>query len=187
MKVTVGVSNRHVHLTDNDLATLFGEQYKLEIVRSINQPGQYASNAFVTLKTDTGAIEHVRVLGPTRPYTQIEISTTDAYKLGLNPPIRESGDLEGSAPITIIGSVGTINLDKGCIIADRHIHLLPEQVELYNLQGIKTVSVRIPGIKGGIIDNVNLRVSNSSYFEIHLDTDDANAHLLKNGDIVEII
>jgi putative phosphotransacetylase len=187
MKVTVGISNRHVHLTKEDLEVLFGEGYELEVVRPINQPGQFASNSFVTIKTEKSEIEHVRVLGPIRPYTQIEISMTEARKLGVNPPVRTSGDLEGSSPVTLIGPKGELHLDKGLIIADRHIHMTPKQKEMYGFKDVDKVSVAIPGEKGGIINNVHLKVTEEAYYEMHLDTDDANAHLLHDGDIVEII
>ena len=138
-------------------------------------------------KGEKGEIEHVRVLGPFRSYTQVEISKTDAFKLGVNPPVRESGDVLGSEKITIIGTQGTLESKECCIIADRHIHILKEQAKMYNLDDVEEVSVMIDGEKGGIINHVKLRVSDSSYFEMHLDTDDANAHLVKNGDLVEII
>ncbi len=187
MKVSIGVSNRHVHLNEKDLQVLFGEGYELEKVRDINQPGQFAAKETVTILTEKGSIERVRVLGPLRPYTQVEISKTDAYKLGVNPPVRDSGDLEGSAPISIVGPVGRVDLDKGCIIASRHIHITPKQMELYGLEGITTVDVVLPGEKGGILNNVALKVSEASYFELHIDTDDANAHLVTSDDMAEII
>lgn len=187
MKVTVGVSNRHVHLKADHLKILFGEDYILEKKKDLTQPGQFASTALVTLKTGKGIIDNVRVLGPTRNYTQVEISRTDAFKLGLNPPVRNSGDLDFSESITIIGPNGELNIKEGCIIATRHIHILPEQMKQYKLEGKETVSVRLNGEKGGIIDNVYLKVSDDAYLELHLDTDDANAHLVKNGDVAEII
>lgn len=187
MKVSIGVSNRHVHLKEEHLKVLFGEDYKLEISRDLTQPGQFASTLFVTIKTDKNCIEHVRVLGPERTYTQVEISRTDAYYLGINPPVRNSGDLNGSSPITLIGPNGTLDLEEGCIIATRHIHILPEQVKMYGLEGKEKVNVKLNGEKGGIITNVYLKVSDNSYLEMHLDTDDANAHLIKNGDIGEIL
>lgn len=187
MEVSIGVSNRHVHLTEEDLNILFGDGYKLEELKKINQPGQFASTAKVTLKTEKSTIENVRVLGPVRSYTQVEISKTDAFKLGLNPPVRTSGDLEGSSPITIVGPKGEIKLNQGCIIADRHIHINPKQMELYGLEGLEKVAVLVGGIKGGILYNVNLKVSEDSYYELHVDTDDANAHFIKDGDIGHII
>jgi len=187
MKVSIGVSNRHVHLTKENLEILFGSEFELYKKNDLTQPGQYASTSLVTIKTDKSQIDNVRVLGPVRPYTQVEISKTDAYKLGLNPPVRDSGDLKGSSPITIIGPSGKIDIEEGCIIPTRHIHILPSQVSLYGLQGKEIVSVKIDGEKGGIIDNVHLKVSDESFFELHIDTDDANAHLIKNGDIGEIL
>ena len=187
MKVSIGVSNRHVHLTQEHFKILFGEGKELEKRNDLTQPGQFASTSIVTIKTDKSEIENVRVLGPVRSYTQVEISKTDAYKLGLNPPIRDSGNLKGSSPITIIGPSGVVDLEEGCIIPTRHIHILPNQVKLYELEGNDVVNVRVGGEKGGILTNVHLKVSDEAFFELHLDTDDANAHLIKNGDIGEII
>ncbi len=187
MKVSVGISNRHVHLTKEDLNVLFGEGFELEKLKDLNQPGQFASTSKLTIKSEKDSIVGVRVVGPTRDYTQIEISKTDAIKLGLNPPVRESGDIKGSSPITLIGPAGTLNLSEGCIIADRHIHITPKQKELYGFSNYDKVNVILPGEKGGIICNVSLKVNEESYFELHLDTDDANAHLIKSGDIATII
>lgn len=187
MKVTIGVSNRHVHLKKEHLEILFGKDYSLENIKDLKQPGQFASSAIVTLKTQKGEIEKVRVLGPIRPYTQVEISKTDAYKLGLNPPVRNSGDLKDSETVTIVGPNGEVVALESCIIAARHIHILPEQVKEYGLEGKEMVNVKINGEKGGIITNVYLKAADNSFFEMHLDTDDANAHLVRNGDIAEII
>lgn len=187
MKVSIGVSNRHVHLTKEHLEILFGPGYEFEKKNDLTQPGQYATTALVTIKTDKAEINNVRVLGPVRPYTQVEISKTDAYKLGLNPPVRNSGDLKGSEGITIVGPNGSIDIGEGCIISARHIHILPEQLKIYGLEGREKVNVKLNGEKGGIITNVYLKVSDKAFFELHLDTDDANAHLIKNGDIGEII
>ena len=186
MNVSIGVSNRHVHLKKEDLYILFGEGYVLDKRNDLTQPNTFASTSLVTLKTDKSKIEGVRVLGPCRDYTQVEISRTDAYKLGLNPPVRNSGDLNDSDLITIIGPKGSVDVNA-CIIATRHIHLTPQHRKAYNLEGVEKVSVKINGEKGGIINNVYLKESEEAFFELHLDTDDANAHLIKNGDIGEII
>lgn len=186
MKVQVGVSNRHIHLTEEHYKILFGDK-KIEIVRNLNQPGQFASNDFVTLKTDKSTIERVRLIGPFRSYTQVEISRTDAIKLGINPPVRDAGYLKGSSPITIIGPCGMLELEEGCIIADRHIHVDDKIIKYYHLEGLKEVSVLVGGEKGGVLSHVYLKHSDEAYFELHLDTDDANAFMLKQGDIVEII
>lgn len=187
MKVTIGVSNRHVHLNKDHLRKLFGDEFELEVKKELTQPGQFASTSVVCLKTGKGKLENVRVLGPVRDYTQVEISKTDAYKLGLNPPVRNSGDLELSESVTIMGPNGEVTIKSGCIIATRHIHLSMEHVKKYNLEGREVVSVRIGGEKGGILDNVYLKVLDNAFFELHLDTDDANAHLIQNGDIAEIM
>ena len=187
MNVTIGVSNRHVHLKQEHLEILFGKDFNLEIKNELTQPGQFASTSTLTIKTEKSEIENVRVLGPVREYTQVEISKTDAFKLGLNPPVRDSGDLKESEKIELIGPKGSIKLEEGCIIATRHIHITPQQVIDFGLENLKTVSVEILGEKGGIINNVSLKVAPNSYFELHLDTDDANAHLIKSGDIGRII
>lgn len=183
MEIKIGVSNHHVHLCQEDLEVLFGEGYMLIKDRELSQPGEFASADRVTIKTPKSEIKNVRILGPARAYTQVEISKTDAIKLGIDPPVRESGDLIGSAPITLIGPAGEINLTRGCIIASRHIHLSPDDVVKYNLQKKDKVAVKLTGPKGGIIDNVSLKIDPSYQFELHLDTDDANAHLIKQGDI----
>lgn len=186
MKVILGVSNRHVHLKEEDYKTLFGDE-PINKVKDLRQPGQFASDKFVTIKNGERQIEHVRVLGPIRNYTQVEISRTDAYTLKLNPPIRTSGQLEGSSPITIIGPKGELNLKEGCILANRHIHISPEEVKQYNLEGIKKVKVKIDGEKGGILNNVYLKILKPSLLEMHIDTDEGNAFGVKTGDELEII
>ena len=181
MKVTVGVSNHHVHLKQSDLDILFG--CELTKKSDLKQPGQFASFEVVTIKTDKSEINNVRVLGPVRNYTQIEISKTDAYKLGLNPPVRSSGNLDNSEIVTLIGPNGSIKTN-GCIIADRHLHITYKDKEKYNIPD--KILVKIGGIKPGVIE-VDVKPSEEAYFEIHLDTDDANAFLLKNNDEVEIL
>lgn len=183
--MNVGISNRHVHLTEDDFKKLFNNK-ELEAVKYLNQPGQFASNLKVTIKTWKSEISGVRVLGPLRDYTQVEISKTDAYKLGLNPPVRESGNLKGSEDITIIGD-NEITLKECTIIATRHIHASKEDLVKYNLDASKKYKVKINGEKGGIINNVSIKVSDKAFFEMHLDTDDGNGHLLKCGDTATII
>lgn len=187
MEVKVGVSNRHVHLCERDLKILFGDNYELEVKKMLVQPGEFASNSLVTIKTEKSEINNVRVLGPIRSYTQVEVSKTDAFKLGINPPVRDSGDLDGSAAVTLIGPNGSIDLSEGCIIATRHIHITPREVHEFGFDGLKTVSVKLPGEKGGILYNVALKVGDNYAFEMHIDTDDANAHLISSGDVVEVI
>lgn len=186
MKVSVGISNRHVHLKKEDLRTLFGKDFELTKKKDINQPGQYAANELVTICGPKGAIENVRILGPVRPYTQIEISRTDSFKLGVNPPVRMSGDLENSEEITIIGPKGQIKTN-GCILAARHIHVTNEELIKYGLSENKEYKVAINNEKNTILGSVFVKASEKAYYELHLDTDDANACMLKNGDEVELI
>lgn len=187
VKVPVGISNHHVHLTKDDLEILFGKNFELEIDRELSQKGQFASKQKVVIKTEKGEIKDVRVLGPVRNYTQIEISKTDSYKLKLNPPVRDSGDLVNSEGITIVGPKGELKKEYGCIIANRHIHLTENDLARYNLDKNKIYKVKIKGEKGGILSNIHLKVDDSFTFELHLDTDDANAFLIKNGEELEII
>lgn len=187
MKVTVGISNRHVHLTQEHLEILFGKDFELHKLRPVNQPGQFASEEKVTIVTEKSKIENVRILGPTRPYTQVEISKSDAIKLGINPPVRDSGDVEKSAPITILGPCGSVELDHGCILATRHIHITPNDRKKLGLESVSKVGVKVGNEKGGILEQVHIKVAEESYYEMHIDTDDANAFLLKNGDEVEIL
>lgn len=186
MKVKVGVSARHMHVTEEGLEILFGKRYELHSKRDLSQPGQFASEEVVKIKTEKGEIDKVRILGPVRSYNQVEISKTDAVKLGINPPVRDSGDIKGSAPITIVGPNGVLRLEEGCILATRHIHISREDREKYGLNE-DTVAVKIATEKGAILENVKIKEAEPSTFELHLDTDDANAHLLSQNDEVEII
>ena len=187
MQVKVGISNRHVHLKKEDLMVLFGSDYELEIARSLTQPGEFASTSKVKLVGPKGEIDNVRVLGPIRNYTQVEISKTDSYFLGLNPPVRNSSDIVNSSPITIVGPNGRLDLKEGCIIATRHLHLTKQDVIDLGLSGLNKVKIKVINEKGGILDNVYLKVSDNFKLECHLDTDDGNGNLLKSGDMVEII
>ena len=186
VKVLLGVSNRHVHLTEETYKKLFNEE-KLEVVKELRQPGQFASNKFVTLKNEGREIKHVRVLGPLRKYNQVEISKTDSYALKVNPPVRDSGDIKGSAAITLVNEDKEVYLEEGCIIANRHIHINPNEAKEYGLEGIEKVKIKVEGEKAGVLDNVHIRVDENFKFELHLDTDDGNAFNVKTGDELEII
>ena len=186
ININIGVSNRHVHLTQEDFDILFGSDSTLEVNRYLTQPGEFASNSLVTLKTEKSSIDNVRVLGPIRKYTQIEISKTDSYKLGLKPPVRESGDIAGSEKITIIGPMGSI-VRKSCIIATRHIHINKSDRDNLGLTNIDYVKVEVGNIKKSILYDVYIKESEDGVFELHLDLDDANACFLKNGDEATIL
>lgn len=187
MQVKIGISNRHVHLSEEDLTILFGEGYTLTNKRDLLQPGQYACEECVSIKTEKATMDRVRIIGPVRPYTQIEVSKSDAVKLGINPPVRDSGDLEGSAAIEIVGPKGSVKKEQGCIIANRHIHMTSEDRNRLGLDGIEEVSVLLDGEKGGILHHVHLKVTDASMLELHIDTDDANGHLVMPGDSATII
>ena len=186
MKISVGISNRHVHLSFDDYKALFNDT-NFTKRNDLTQGMEFASTLTVTIKGPKGEISNVRVLGPLRSYTQVEVSQTDAYKLGLNPPVRKSGNIKGSSPITIIGPNGEIFLEEGCILANRHIHISKEDSIRYNLPEDTELMIKIDTEKGGILTNVYSKVTDEAYLELHLDTDDANSHLLKQGDIVTIL
>lgn len=186
MSVKIGVSARHVHVTLEDLKILFGEGYELTKKVDLSQPGQYACNEQVTLKGPKSFIERVRILGPERGETQVEISKTDSFVLGINPPVRNSGDLKGAAKITIAGPCGEITKDAA-IIATRHVHATMEDAKKHGFEEKEFVKIMVKGEKGGILENVYVRISDNFSYEVHLDTDDANAFLIKNGDEAELI
>ncbi|WP_435620090.1 phosphate propanoyltransferase [Thermoanaerobacterium thermosulfurigenes] len=187
LKIPVGVSARHVHLTKEHLEILFGKDYVLKKKKEL-MGGQFAAEECVTIiGFKLNAIEKVRVLGPLRDKTQVEISKTDAISLGLNPPIRESGDIKGSSPITIVGPKGAISLKEGCIIAKRHVHMSPEDSKRFNVKDDDIISVKVNGQRGGILENVQVRVDEKYTLEMHIDTDEANCMGLKSGDFVEIV
>lgn len=185
-KVPVGVSNRHVHLSEKDLAILFGEGYQLTPMKDLSQTGQYAAEEQVTIVTKKNAIQNVRILGPVRKETQVEISRTDAFALGLKPPVRDSGSLENSAPITIVGPKGSVYIEQGVIIAMRHIHMSPRDAEQFGVKDKDIVSVKTEGERSVIFNNCLVRVRDDFVLEFHIDTDEANAAGLNNGDIVEV-
>lgn len=187
--IKAGVSNRHVHLSENDLKKLFGEGYQLEEIKELGQPGQYAAKEKVIIVGPKNAISGVRVLGPVRKATQVEISRTDAFKLGVNPPIKDSGDHSGTPGITIVGPNGTVVIDSGLIIAKRHIHITPEESKTYDVKDKDIVKVFCEGNgqRKTIFDDVLIRVSEKYALEFHVDVDEANAAMLKNRDEVFII
>ncbi|AEH51281.1 phosphate propanoyltransferase [Pseudothermotoga thermarum] len=186
--INVGVSNRHVHLSQKDLEALFGVGYQLTELKPLSQPGQFACKETVTIVGPKGAIENVRILGPVRKETQVEISRTDAFKLGINAPVRESGDIEGTPGIVIIGLKGVVVVEKGVIIAKRHIHMHPKDAEHYGVKDKQIVKVLAEKPERRIIfDDVVVRVSDKFALDFHIDTDEANAAMLNNGDLVWIV
>ena len=185
--VPVGVSARHIHLTQEHVETLFGAGYHLTKKKEL-MGGQYACNEQVTIVgLKLRAIENVRVLGPVRKATQVEISSTDAIKLGIKAPIRESRNIAASAPIAVVGPRGVIYLEEGCIIAQRHIHMSPEDARAAGVHDGEVVSVQADNERGTIFNHVKIRVQESFTLEMHIDTDEANASKIATGDTVRII
>ena len=184
--IPVGISNRHIHLNEADLETLFGSGYQLTHFKDLSQPGQYACKETLTLVGPSmRAIEGVRVLGPLRKSSQVEISVTDSYVLKVKPPVRESGKLQGSAPITIVGPRGIVKLDEGCIIANRHIHMSPSDAQRFGVKDGDYIDVdATTGTKRTRWFDVQVRVHPDFRLEMHVDTDDANAVGFKNGSTV---
>lgn len=187
--VPIGVSNRHVHLTREHLDILFGKDYELTKAKDLSQPGQFAANETVTIiGPSLRPIEKVRVLGPLRKASQVEISMTDSYVLKVKPPVRESGNIAGSSPITLVGPKGVVTLSEGCIIANRHIHMSPKDAERYGIKDGDTVNVSVLGKgKRTLWYDVQIRVNKDFVLEMHVDTDDANAAGIGNGSLVSIV
>ena len=185
--VPVGVSNRHIHLTQEHVEILFGKGHQLTKKKEL-MGGQYACEECCTIVgLKLRAIENVRVLGPTRKFTQVEISSTDARKLGINVPVRESGDIKGSAPIAIVGPKGAVYCEEGCIVAARHIHMSVPDANAAGLKDGEFVSVRMGNERGAVLEQVKIRVDESFTTEMHIDTDEANACQVKQGELAAII
>jgi putative phosphotransacetylase len=186
--VPVGVSNRHIHLSAEDLETLFGKGYELTPIKDLSQPGQFACKETLTIVGPSlRPIENVRVLGPLRKQSQVEISRTDSFVLKVKPPVRESGKLDGSAPVTIIGPKGVVTLKEGCIIANRHIHMSTEEGAAFGLKDCDYVTVEVNGERRTTFYDVQVRVHKDFRLEMHIDTDDANAAGIGNGARVKVI
>jgi Propanediol utilization protein len=184
--VPVGVSARHIHLTQEHVETLFGEGYQLTKKKEL-MGGQFASNELVTIVgLKLRAIENVRVLGPVRSKSQLEIAATDAMRLGVKAPIRESGNIAGSAAIAVVGPKGAIYLKEGCIIAKRHIHMSPKDAAAAGVYDGDIVSVKVDNERGTIFNQVQIRVDESFTLEMHIDTDEANAAGIRTGQTVRI-
>lgn len=185
--VPIGVSARHIHLTQEHVEALFGAGYQLTKKKEL-MGGQFASNETVTIVgLKLRAIENVRILGPVRKASQVEISATDAVKLGVKAPIRESGKIAGSAPIAVVGPKGALYLQEGCIIAMRHIHMSPKDAQAAGVHDGDIVSVKADNERGTIFNHVKIRVDDSFTLEMHIDTDEANACKISTGQAVTII
>ena len=174
-KILVETSARHVHLSTEDLEKLFGKGATLTFKKDLSQPGQFACEERVTLVGPKKEIANVIILGPVRPYTQVELSYTDARTLGVDAPLRESGDLEGTPGIKIVGPAGEITVDSGVIVAKRHIHMTPADAEAYGVENGQIVSVKIESPRTSVLGDVVIRVSEKFKLAMHIDTDESNA------------
>lgn len=187
-KIPVGISGRHLHLTKEHLETLFGPGYELTVMKELTQPGQYAAEEKVdVISPDGKLLAGVRILGPVRPASQVEISKSDALRFKFSAPVRSSGDVKGSGAATLVGPNGQVKIEEGVIIADRHIHFSPEEAVTFGVVDRQVVSIKIGGIKAGILDNVLCRVHPQFRLDCHLDTDDGSAFMLNTGDMVELV
>lgn len=181
--VSIGISARHIHLKKETYVKLFNKE--LTVKNPLNQPGQFAANETVTLKTEKGCIENVRIVGPLRDYDQVEISAYDARVLGLEPPVKRSGDLDKACEVKVCTSLDEVTI-KGCIIPERHVHMSEEKALELGVQDKQNLKLEIPGYRSGVVD-VKVKIEKDGFFEVHLDTDDANAFLIKKDTIGKLI
>lgn len=187
-KIPVGISGRHLHVTKEHLEILFGAGYELHVLKELSQPGQYAAEEKVDVVSPDGKVlAGVRILGPVRKASQVEISKSDAIRFKFVAPVRSSGDVKGSGPATLVGPKGQVELSEGVIIADRHIHFSPEEGKAFGVVDRQVVSIKVGGVKAGILDNVLCRVHPEFRLDCHLDTDDGSAFMLSTGDEVELV
>ncbi|HEL1551347.1 phosphate propanoyltransferase [Streptococcus suis] len=173
--IPLGVSNRHIHLSQEHAVALFGQDYVFHKLKDLSQKGQCAYQECVTLVGPKGIIEKVRILGPCRSNTQIELLKSDCFKLGINAPLRLSGDIVDTPGCIVIGPKGAVQIERGCIVAKRHIHMNPSDAKYFGVEDGQVVSLELPGERGGILNQVVVRVSDSFTLECHLDTEEANA------------
>ncbi|KLN96898.1 phosphate propanoyltransferase [Moellerella wisconsensis] len=185
--IPVGISNRHVHLSRQDIDALFGQGYQLTPLKELKQPGQYAAKECVLVVGSKGSLSKVRVLGPERSTSQLEISKADCYALGVKAPVRGSGDLAGSGDALLVGPAGHTHLTSQVICAQRHIHMSTLDARSLNVTDGQTVQVKSEGLRSLVFDQVVIRVSPHFTLEFHIDTDEANAAGLSNNDSVFIV
>ncbi|MCC3371789.1 phosphate propanoyltransferase [Cohnella sp. REN36] len=186
-RIPIGVSARHIHLTQKHVHILFGEGAALTEMKPLSQPGQFAANETVAVYGPKGSFPKVRILGPVRKATQLEVSRTDAFALGLNPPVRESGNIEGTPGLRIVGPAGEVTIDEGVIVAARHIHFHTSDANRLGVTDKQLLRVRAGGDRGLVFENVIARVSPSFALDMHIDTDEGNASGAATGDFAELI
>lgn len=185
--VPAAASSRHAHLSQDVLDVLFGKGYRLKTLRPLSQPKQVACEETVTIVGPKGKIGGVRVLGPVRSQTQVEISMTDTYRLGIEPVVRMSGDIGGSPGCTLKGPAGEVKLEQGVIVAARHLHISPEEADIFGFKDGDIVAARKQGEREAVFGNILVRAGEAHALELHLDIDEANAAGIQNGDLLELV
>ncbi len=185
--VPTGISVRHIHLSREDVEYLFGKNYQLTPKKILSQPGQFACEETLELVGPKGCIKNVRILGPERNVSQVEVSVTDARILGIKAMLRSSGDVSGTPGITLRGPNGDLALTQGTIIADRHIHMTNEDANRFGVKNGDRVKVKIGGVKPGTMEGVTIRVSDSYCLDFHIDTDEGNAFMMNQGQLVTVL
>lgn len=185
--VPIGVSARHIHLSQHDVEALFGNGYKLQPFKLLSQPGQFAAQEQLTIVGSKGTLEKVRILGPVRNHTQVELAMSDAMRIGVKAPIRMSGDLAGTPSCILRGPAGEINLPDGVIVASRHLHMSDNQANAFGLKNGDSISIRMTGARSCILGGIIVRCGAGHDLEVHLDTDEANAGVIESGALVEIV
>lgn len=186
-QVPVGISMRHIHLSRREVDALFGRTYQLPPLRPLSQPGQFACQECLDVIGPKGVLHKVRVLGPERSAAQVELAQTDCRAIGVNAPVRSSGSTDGTPGVLLQGPKGVLSLPQGVIIADRHLHMNPAQAAAFGLADGDIVRVRVDGGKPGILDGVLVRAGERYELDLHLDTDDANAFQLRQGQLVTVL
>ncbi|MDO5544606.1 MAG: phosphate propanoyltransferase [Eubacteriales bacterium] len=186
-QVPVGISVRHIHLSRGDVDRLFGRNYQLTPKKQLSQPGQYACEECLDVIGPKGELKKVRILGPERKAAQIELAQTDCRNIGISAPVRSSGDTAGTPGITLRGPLGEIYVPEGVIIADRHLHMSAAEAAAFGLKDGDRVQIQIGGVKPGILGNVLVRAGNGHSLDLHIDTDDGNAFLLRQGQMVTVL
>jgi putative phosphotransacetylase len=186
-EVKVSLSNKHLHLKAEDIEKLFGKGYELTVMKDLVQPGQYACEEKVDIVGPKGTLKGIRVLGPARPETQIELAMTDARAIGIKAPVKESGKLAGTPGCKLVGPCGEVELGHGVILALRHVHLSAAQAQEAGVKDKDIVSLKIGGERGLILNNVLIRSGEGHEREVHLDTDEGNAAGCEADTVAEII
>lgn len=187
MKLPIALSYRHIHLSQNDVEILFGEGHQLTRTRDLSQPGQYACDERVDIVGPKNTIKGVRILGPARSRTQVEMSISDTFTIGVPAIIKNSGDIAGTPGAKLVGPKGEVEIKEGIIVAARHIHMHTSDAERFGVVDNQIVSIKVDGQRGLTFDNVLIRVSEDFALEMHIDIEEGNASGSKNGDLVTLI